>query len=300
MAVNVVLMVCWIVLLARAGSWSMLTIGTTLFALVLVGLAVYLIVTIKEIQLNQRQANFVDSVTHELKSPLASLKLYVETLQIRDLPLESRKEFFDAMLQDVDRLERLIDQLLEIGRLDAIADQHALEEISIGPLLEECATVACAAHRVDLSTINVAPTSGTVKGSRLAVEMIFRNLMDNAIKYGGSTPHVEATVADYGASQVVVRIADNGMGVPPQLRKRIFGMFFRGGEEMKRTTKGTGLGLYIVHTLVHRMHGRITVRDRRDGPGSVFEVILPGTIRVPQNPNEIEMLAASNHLEKSS
>src|SRR5215213_428733 len=100
--VNVILMVCWIVLLARLGNWSLLTIGTLLFALVLAGLALYLALTIKEIQLNQRQANFIDSVTHELKSPLASLKLYLETLQLRPLEADRRASMYDSMLQDVE------------------------------------------------------------------------------------------------------------------------------------------------------------------------------------------------------
>jgi two-component system, OmpR family, phosphate regulon sensor histidine kinase PhoR len=276
--VNVILMICWIVLLARAGSWSMLTIGTLLFAFVLAGLGIYLYVTIREIQLNQRQANFVDSVTHELKSPLTSLKLYLETLQIRPLEGERRASIYDSMLQDVERLQHLIDQLLEIGRLDAIATDLQPEDVNIEDLLNRCAEEASLHQRVRREVVAVRGPAAVVRGSRLALEMVFRNLIDNAIKYGGENPRVEIDVSPYGNNQILIHVADNGAGVPPELRKRIFGLFFRGGNELKRTTKGTGLGLYIVQTLVQKMKGWVGVHDRRTGTGAVFEVLLPGRV----------------------
>jgi signal transduction histidine kinase len=260
----------------------MLTIGSLLFAFVLVGLAVYLYVTIREIQLNQRQANFVDSVTHELKSPLASLKLYLETLQLRPLDGDRRAGIYDSMHQDVERLEHLIDQLLEIGRLDAIATDLPPEDVLLEELLNRCAQEACLHQRVRRDSVIVRGPPALVHGSRLAMEMVFRNLIDNAIKYGGDNQQVEIDVSPYGTSQILVQVADNGPGVPPELRKRIFGLFFRGGHELKRTTKGTGVGLYIVHTLVQKMKGWVGVHDRRTGTGAVFEVILPG--RVQQTP----------------
>jgi two-component system phosphate regulon sensor histidine kinase PhoR len=275
-SVNVVLMICWIVLLARAGDLGMLTVGALLFAFVLAGLGIYLYVTIKEIQLNQRQANFVDSVTHELKSPLASLKLYLETLQLRPLEEKRRSQMYDSMLQDVERLEHLIDQLLEISRLDAIATDFTPEDVPLPELLDQCATAACLHQRVRRDAVVVRCPPATVNGSRLALEMVFRNLIDNAIKYGGEKPTVEVEASRYNAGNVVVQVSDNGAGVPPELRKRIFGLFFRAGSELKRTTKGTGVGLYIVQTLVQKMKGWVGVHDRRIGTGAVFEVVLPG------------------------
>jgi len=285
-SVNVVLMVCWIVLLARLGGWGMLTIGTLLFAFVLAGLAVYLYLTIREIQLNQRQANFVDSVTHELKSPLASLKLFVETLQLRPLDPDRRASMYDSMLQDVERLEHLIDQLLEIGRLDAIATDLPPEDVLLLELLDRCAAAACQHQRVKRDVVSIRGVTATVHGSRMAMEMVFRNLIDNAIKYGGENPRVEVEVKPYSANQVLIQVMDNGRGVPPELRKSIFGLFFRGGQELKRTTKGTGVGLYIVHTLVQKMKGWVGVHDRRTGEGAVFEVLLPGRMAAPLSGQE--------------
>ena len=108
------------------------------------------------------------------------------------------------------------------------------------------------------------------------METVFRNLLDNAVKYAGDPPQVEVQVRVTDRGRVITRIADNGQGVPPELRKRIFGMFFRAGSELTRRQKGTGLGLYIVQTLVRQMKGRVSVHDRPGFAGSVFEVDLPG------------------------
>ena len=108
--------------------------------------------------------------------------------------------------------------------------------------------------------------------------MIFGNLLDNAIKYGSTLPEVQVEVTAKPRGRIVTRITDNGAGVDPELKKKIFRIFFRGGEELKRRQTGTGLGLYIVRTLVHTLKGRIRVHPRDDQPGSVFEVELPGRV----------------------
>jgi signal transduction histidine kinase len=276
--VNLALMVCWIVLLAMESYWSALTIGTVLFALVLVGLVLYTILTIKEVQLNLRQANFVDSVTHELKSPLASVRLYLETLQMRKVDEGQRDQFYRVMMEDVDRLDQLISQLLQIGRLDAVVTESELEDVEMEPLLRRCAETACRAHHRPPETVQIKVEPTFARGARLALEMIFGNLIDNAVKYGGSTPEVEIEVAFVSPDRVVTRIADNGDGVPIDHRAKIFGLFFRGGSELERTKKGTGLGLYIVHTLVRKMKGTVSVHGRGRQTGSVFEVALPGRL----------------------
>jgi signal transduction histidine kinase len=274
--VNLALMVCWIVLLAIESYWSALTIGTVLFALVLVGLVLYTVLTIKEVQLNLRQANFVDSVTHELKSPLASMRLYLETLQMRKVEENQREHFYRVMMDDVDRLDQLISQLLQIGRLDAIVTEAELEDVELEPLLRRCAETACRAHHRPPETVQLRVAPVIARGSRLALEMIFGNLLDNAVKYGGSPPEVEVEVVVESPDKVITRIADNGDGVPLDHRAKIFGLFFRGGSELERTKKGTGLGLYIVHVLVRKMKGTVSVHGRGRLTGSVFEVTLPG------------------------
>lgn len=277
MSLNVVLMVVWIVLLAQFKSWATLTVGTIAFSLILIGLVFYMVLTIKEIRLNQRQSNFVDSVTHELKSPIASLRLYLETLQMRKLDDERRAEFYYVMETELGRLDQLINHLLEVGRLDAIGQESEPEDIELETLLRKCAESACAHHKCaveDVFHFDVQPA--IIRGRRLVLEMIFRNLLDNAIKYSADKPQVEVQVEVRSRGRVVTRISDNGEGVEPEIRKKIFQMFYRAGSELERTQKGTGLGLYIVRTLTHLLKGHVSVHDKPDGRGCVFEVELPG------------------------
>ncbi|QDT66860.1 sensor histidine kinase [Calycomorphotria hydatis] len=277
MVLNIALMVCWIIILAQGAQWSALTVGTVLFGLILVGLTIYLVLSIKAIRLHRRQINFVDSVTHELKSPIAALRLYLETLQMRStLETEQREEFYSVMGRELNRLEELINQLLEVGRLEQLGVSDSPEDVEITPLLEECALKACHHHQVDLESVFKFDVEPAVLTSRpILLEMVFGNLLDNAVKYGGDPPIVEVEVRAH-RNRIITRIADNGKGVPPEQRKKIFDLFYRGGNELERTRKGTGLGLYIVRTLVHLLRGKIHVYNRYRKAGSIFELELPG------------------------
>ena len=277
MTLNVAMLIGWIVMQVQASGWGALIVGVVVFALILVGLSFYLVLMIKEVRLNQRQANFVDSVTHELKSPIASLKLYLETLEMRPVSDEQRAKFYRVMDQELERLDHLITQLLEVGRIDDIGEQSDPEDILVDSMLRRCGGAACAHHKRDeVETVAYDTQPAVLYARPLVVETVFRNLMDNAIKYAGDPPRVEVSVRVTDRGRVVTRIADNGDGVPPELRKQIFGMFFRAGSELTRRKKGTGLGLYIVNTLVRQMKGRVSVHDRPGQSGSVFEVDLPG------------------------
>lgn len=277
MSINVALMAVLIVQLARQSSWLALTLGSIALAISLFGISFYSFLTIKEIQLNRRQSNFVDSVTHELKTPIAALRLYLDTLLMREPEAADRREFYETMNTELQRLDRLINQLLEVGRLDAIGHQTAPETIRLEDLLRQCAITACLNHKQEFSEVfrfEVAPLALTSR--RLVLEMIFGNLLDNAVKYGGNPPRVTVHAFSRGRDRVVVRIRDNGIGVAAENRLRIFQMFVRGNDELHRTKTGTGLGLYIVKTLVSLLKGRVTVLEAENGSGTVFEVTLPG------------------------
>ena len=286
MTVNIALMAILIVQLARQSSWGSLILGSAALAISLFGISFYSFLTIKEIQLNRRQANFVDSVTHELKTPIAALRLYLDTLLLHEPEAHDRREFYETMNSELTRLDRLINQLLEVGRLDAIGQSSDAETISLEDLLRQCARAACLHHKhevADVFEFQIPPMA--LASRRLPLEMIFGNLLDNAVKYGGSPPRVRVEAAAHGLSRVVVRIHDNGQGVPLENRRRIFQMFVRGNDELQRTKTGTGLGLYIVRTLVGLLKGRIQVTEGARGIGSTFEVILPGRqIALPSTP----------------
>ena len=258
--------------------WTLLPVGTTFLVLVLGGTICYLVLSIKAINLNRRQSNFIASVTHELKSPIASLKLYLQTLGRHHVNEQERNEFRQYMLEDVERLDHLINHLLDAAQLEKRhVESETVEDVDLAALLLECTESVCLRYRVPLDTIRLDAEPCIVRAARMEIDMIFRNLLDNAVKYAGSTPRVVVTVRiGPEAKTVLTHIRDNGQGIPPQLRRKIFGRFERLGLELERKKSGTGLGLHIVRTLVRRLSGRVTVTSADDGPGTIFEVRLPG------------------------
>ena len=255
--------------------WTLLSVGSVVLTAVLVGVVMYLTLTVKAINLNRRQSNFVDSVTHELKSPIASLKLYLQTLTRHDVHEKQRNDFHRSMLVDVERLDHLINQLLDVGRLDKRPEQSETEAVNLEDVIRTCVQAVCLRYRIDNSIVQLNLKPIHVQARPIDVDLIFRNLIDNALKYAGHPPQVCVDMDDPQNGMVMIRITDNGRGVPRGQRRRIFGRFVRLGWELERDKLGTGLGLYIVHTLVRQLRGQIRVRDPDVGPGSVFETRLP-------------------------
>lgn len=280
MALNLTLMVCWIIILSQWARWTALAIGVVAFTMILAGLSVWLVLTLKEIALNNRQANFVDSVTHELKSPIAALQLYLETLSMRHLSDEQRHEFHAVMAGELQRLDRLINQLLEVGRLDALGENEDPQDLQLDSLLEQFAdsvSMQWNVRRDDVFVMDLQPV--VIRARKIVLDLILANLVENALKYAGDPPQVLVQLRPIGKNRCQLRITNNGAGVAREDRKKIFQIFYRGGSELERRRKGTGLGLYIVHTLVRKMRGRVTVSDRADGlPGCTFELELPGRV----------------------
>lgn len=275
LALIVVLLVFWIIGQASTQQWAMLTVGTIFFLLVLIGMVLYLVLTIKEIRLNRRQANFIDSVTHELKSPIASIKLYLQTLELRNVSQDQQREFHRFMLEDVQRLDSLIDHLLATARLDHVEPAVQLEDIPLEPLIERSADLIRRRYSLNHDQIQLNVQPCVTRGLPRDLEIVLTNLLDNAVKYAGSQPQVLVDVSPYGKNRVQIRISDNGKGVRFESRRKIFQRFFRGGSELERTTKGTGLGLYLVKSLVTKMKGKITVHGRGPLGGATFDVDLP-------------------------
>lgn len=255
--------------------WAMLAVGSTFLGLVLLGTVLYLVLTIKAINLSHRQSNFIDSVTHELKSPIASLKLYLQTLNRRSVTQEQAADFYRFMLADVERLDQLINHMLDAARLEVEEEEFSVEAIDLPQILRDCVQTVVLRYRIPESAVVLDTQPCVVMGRNVDVDLIFRNLVDNAVKYAASEPEVEIQVR-VEKDTVITRISDNGRGIPHKQRRKIFGRFVRLGRELERERPGTGLGLYIVRTLVKRMRGKVHVRDRESGTGTVFEVHLPG------------------------
>ncbi|MFO0911566.1 MAG: HAMP domain-containing sensor histidine kinase [Pirellulales bacterium] len=280
----ITLTIVWVVMLVQSANWALLSVGAVFFALVLVGVVIYLTLSIKAINLNQRQSNFIDSVTHELKSPIASLKLYLQTLTRRPVTPDEQQHFYRAMLEDVERLDQLINHLLDAARIEKHsmgAEPEVL--IDLPQLLREVARSVCQVHQrpVDSLQFDLRPAQAVAR--RVDITLVFRNLIDNAIKYAGEPPQV--TISTWTErNHSVVRIVDNGRGVPAHLRNKVFGRFVRLGRELERDKPGTGLGLYIVYTLVRRLRGQIRLTSGPDGTGTAVVVKLPrpATIDEPE------------------
>ncbi len=281
----VVLNVGWVLLAVRnalTGTdypgvyWAVLAAGSTFMVLLVVGVVLYLVLSIKAINLSRRQSNFIDSVTHELKSPIASMKLCLQTLTLRPVSQRQQVDFHRFMLEDLERLDHLINQMLDAGRLESARVDAEAEDVDLADLLRDCAEAVCLNYRVAKTVVDLDLQPCVVRARPIDLELIFRNLLDNAVKYAAAEPKVEVTLRPGSNGRIVARIGDNGRGIPPKLRRKIFGRFVRLGMELEREKPGTGLGLYIVRTLVKRLRGRVRVQDRPDGTGTVFEVQLPG------------------------
>jgi two-component system, OmpR family, phosphate regulon sensor histidine kinase PhoR len=258
--------------------YTMLAVGTTFFVLILAGVVSYLLLSIKALRLAQRQSNFIDSVTHELKSPIASLKLYLQTMERRKLPEEQVHEIHQSMLEVLTNLDHLIDHLLDAARVDRGVVDTPLEEVDLEAIITDCASMTCRAYNLPLETVTLRLRPSKMLSRTKDLEIIFRNLIDNAIKYAGSDPRVEIDMFAPSTDRVGVRVSDNGPGIPSNLRRKIFGRFVRLGSELERKQSGTGLGLYLVRELVTRLQGKVHVRGRGTQPGTAFEVEFPGKL----------------------
>lgn len=271
----IALLVMWIVGQAAHRSWVLLAVGAIFITVILLGVVAYFYWTIREVRLNRRQANFLDAVTHELKSPIASLKLCLQTLDMRSVTPEQQREFHRFMMEDIQRLDGLIDHMLTVARLGAEPAAGAGDLVLLPQLLRSCIDEVCRRYEIDPDRITLEAADCLVRSRARDLEIVFLNLLDNAVKYGGKEPRVIVESRFVRGNRVLTRISDNGPGVSFDLRRKIFHRFYRGGSELERTTKGTGLGLHIVRSLVTRMKGKVTVHGRGPLPGATFDVELP-------------------------
>jgi signal transduction histidine kinase len=265
--------------------WAVLGVGVALLVLVLVGVIIYLALTVKAIALSQRQSNFIDSVTHELKSPLASLKLYLQTLTRRPVPPSQQADFHRFMLQDVERLDTLIDHLLDAAKTLQRRSRPGTDATAIGPVLLQAREAVVQRYGVAPESVRLAgaaPVEAAADdggpravGREADLEIVFRNLIDNAVKYSLPDPRVEVEVEETPRGRVLVRVTDNGPGIPPAERQNVFRRFVRLGSELERSTPGTGLGLFLVHAIVRQLRGRVVAKGRLPDRGTIMEVELP-------------------------
>ena len=274
--------------------WTLFVIGSLLLITILVGVIFYLALAVKAFRLNQRQSNFIDSVTHELKSPIASIKLYLQTVSRHSIDEAQKRDFYQIMLEDIERLDALIDHLLDTALVDRGQEPEDEQVFRLDELIQQCVQAAYMRYRVAQSTVEVQGEPTWIRSNAVQLEILFRNLIDNAIKYGGKPTNVVASIRPSRAKedQVIVSIADNGGGIPYDMRRKIFGRFVRIGSELQRNKPGTGLGLHLVRTISRTLGAAVRIYSRTDFDGidgTVFEV----TLRHAEPPPEPDPLADS-------
>ncbi len=256
-------------------AWLPLLIGGILLTLILAGVTVIFIYWIKQHRLNQMQRTFVSNVTHELKSPLASIQLALETMAMRELSPDKRREFLEMMLNDTERLAALIDRILGAERIDKKRGRYALEPVSMRRFVEDVVEQDRHLFEKDGHVVQLERgKDARVVIDRSAMHMVLANLIENAVRYSpkGSTIRLRLH-RDLRSCRLDV--IDVGEGIPRRHLKDIFKMFWRGGEMQWTHPPGTGLGLYIVRNIVRDHKGKVWAASPGLGKGSTFSVRLP-------------------------
>jgi two-component system, OmpR family, sensor histidine kinase SenX3 len=292
--VAVVLTVGWQILGASEGPifareastlrWVVYFFGSLLFLLLIGGLVLIVILLVREVRLNERQSNFISAVTHELKTPVASLKLYLDTLRLRDLPDSRRDEFYRTMDQDLQRLNATINTVLNAAMYTdrPIADPQPLD---LAKLVGRAIDLTRTRYQLEPEAMTYeGPGSLRVSGDGAALETAVLNLLDNAVKYSTDRPLVEVEAGSNEDGQAYLRVRDQGVGISRAHLPFIFNRFYRIGPEVRRSRAGTGLGLFIVRAVVKGHRG--TVHAESPGPdrGSTFTITLPNLLEPEREP----------------
>ncbi len=268
----------WIVITAERTRLSVLILGIITFALIIAGLIVYTVFLVLEIRRNEEHDTFINAVTHELKTPIASIRLYLETLQSRPISDEQRRGFYDVMLADAERLHHTVDQVLKAGVVSQKPKVIARAPVDIATLTRECVDLALARHHLQADAITLESHDEgplMVRGDAEELRTVLTNLLDNAVKYSSDIVRVSVAVAAPSPDTVWVRVQDRGVGIPRKQLKRIFRRFYRVQSRGLRQIKGTGLGLYIVRSIARAHGGRVFAQSEGEGHGATFTLELP-------------------------
>jgi signal transduction histidine kinase len=267
----------WILISGRR--LAALVFGMVLFGLIIAGLIVYTVFLVMEIKRNEEHDSFINAVTHELKTPIASIRLYLETLQSRDVNETQRRDFYDIMLADADRLHNTVNQVLKAGVLrEKPGSAGGRSIVDVAVLARECVDLAVLRHHLQPGALDLQTqqdASLLVMGDAEELRSVLENLLDNAVKYSSQTVRVKVAVVSPAPHSIWVRVEDSGVGIPKRQIKRIFNRFYRVQSLGLKAVKGTGLGLYIVRSIARAHGGRVFAHSEGEGRGATFTVELP-------------------------
>jgi signal transduction histidine kinase len=261
--------------------------GIVFFLVIIAGLVLNTIFLVREIRRNEQHDSFINAVTHELKTPIASIRLYLETLQRREIEPQQRQQFYGLMLEDTDRLLSTVEQVLKAGQVRmAKAKRHPVE-LDFRGLVGECMDLARTRHHLPVEALywskpaangatGASSAPVTVHGDPEDLRTAVTNILDNAIKYSGGQVDVSVQVEPLpDEKRVALRVRDRGIGIPAHELKRIFKRFYRVRGRPFSPTKGTGLGLFIVRSIARAHGGRVFAESGGTIPGTTITFELP-------------------------
>lgn len=272
----IVLNVSWIVFHWRQA--VPLVLGVIFFGLLIAGVAVNTIFLVREVRRNEQQDSFLNAVTHELKTPIASIRLYLETLASRNLDEAKRGEFYRIMIEDTDRLLGTVEQVLKAGEVRHAGGRKNWQEVQFSTVVADALALARVRQNLspEILRFGVTPTDEiTVLGNPEELRTAVFNLLDNAIKYSGEKKDIVVDLLTPGIDTVLLCVRDQGVGIPQNELKRIFKRFYRAANSKTNLVKGTGLGLFIVRSIARRCGGDAYAESEGEGRGSTFVIRLP-------------------------
>ena len=260
-----------------------LVLGVIFFALIIAGIIVYTVFLVREIHKNEQQDSFLNAVTHELKTPIASLRLYLETLQTRQLTETKRQDFYRIMLEDTDRLFGTVEQILRAGEARQARNKKNLEEVDFSNIVTETVELTRLRHHLPAEALRFDEPPDEkllIRGNREELRTAVFNLVENAVKYSGERKEINIQVLTPNIDTILLQVRDQGVGIPSSELKRIFKRFYRVGSSATGRVKGTGLGLFIVQSIARRHGGEAFAHSEGAGRGSTFTLRLPRVYHV--------------------
>jgi len=261
-----------------------LILGVIFFGFIIAGVILNTIFLVREIRRNEQQDSFLNAVTHELKTPITSIRLYLETLQKRNVDDGQRHEFYQVMLEDTQRLMGTVEGVLRAARITQKNAVLSRTEIAVGPLVDEVIGWARSRHHLSAAVLDWMPDGKpdnqlSVMGDREELSTALSNVLDNAVKYSPEEPQIRVAVVTPDLEHVEIRVRDNGVGIPRGELKRIFKRFYRVLTPGASQVKGSGLGLFIVRAIARRHGGNAYADSEGSGRGTTFIIELPRNSR---------------------
>ena len=260
-----------------------LVLGIVFFGVIIAGMVLNTIFLVREIRRSEQQDSFLNAVTHELKTPITSIRLYLETLEMRQVDDGKRHDFYRLMLEDTDRLLGTVNQVLKAGEIRQRGRKENWQEVNFSGIVQESVELARLRSGLPEQAIsfgNQPPGQITLLGNPEELRTAIANLLENAVKYSPKNPQITVDLLTPNVDSVQLRVRDNGIGIPQTDLKRIFRRFYRVHGHGTEKMKGTGLGLFIVRSIARRHGGEVVAESAGQNQGSTFTLRLPRVYHV--------------------